>query len=308
VLAAWQRSPVALALSNADVFWVEQGSAEAADGAVKRVPLGGGTPELLARGQAAPRSIVLDSGNPLWTVRGDGPEAGALMRLELDSGSPSALVAGRSRPEGVARNEKKVFWTEWNTGVHLAELTGSGETSIPSSDDRRFPYAIAAARDAVCWTEYGMSQDSGRVMCSDIDTRTGAVAPGRVVGGAERTPHAIALETDAAGNAVAVVWANYGSGEIVQGRPREVDSRQVLARDQDGPSGVALDADAVYWTSRGKAAVVRLSRRDDGATPEVVASGRYNPGAIAVNRDAVFWVDEGSPGRANGAVVRLARR
>lgn len=75
-----------------------------------------------------------------------------------------------------------------------------------------------------------------------------------------------------------------------------------LAKDQDEPSLVTLDATHVYWTNRGGlGAVMRIEKR--GGTPEVVGATPLPPGGLEVDADAVYWSDHADLGK----VWRIAK-
>ncbi|WP_437611740.1 hypothetical protein WMF20_06875 [Sorangium sp. So ce834] len=314
VLAARQRSPMSLAVSDEAVFWTEQGSLSApADGAVKRVARTGGRPETLASGQAAPRQIALgEGGRVFWTNHGIGNRESALMRLIVGSNKPERLLDEPSsgRPgalEGLATNGDRLFWTQLSGSPgepgSVGQMELSRRVAEPVFDAGSYPYRIAAADSVVCWTDHGAGE-TGEVRCREAD----AAAP-VIVGDRESTPYGIALD---ARDPVEVFWVNYRSGEVVRGAV-DGSRRDVLVEGCKGPYGVALDEQLIYWTNRGDGTVKALPR---GAAPGVgcgagqvltLAEGQRSPGAIAAPAGAIYWVNEGSAGEADGAVVRRAK-
>lgn len=318
VLAARQRRPSSLAVSDEEVFWTEQGSlgepeCGPRDGTVKRVALQGGTPETLASGQAMPRQIVLDRANDrvLWTNRGgDDAAASALMQRSLDRGEPSVLYEppvgeGGSAPggrlEGLATDGKSVFWTLLRgAGVSGSDASGSVQ-SLPLQGrempkrhaDVESSYRLAAGDGVVCWTDHGKPGGKGAVSC--LDLKSGEKTP---IGEEEQDPYGIALD------GTEVFWVNFG-GEVVRGDVRG-GGREVLFKGDPGPYGIALDEDWVYWTNRLDGTVSRLRREAPRDEPMTLAAGQRSPAAIAVDTRAIYWINEGSR-CDDGAVVRLAK-
>ncbi|MGK3966301.1 hypothetical protein WMF38_19215 [Sorangium sp. So ce118] len=328
VLAARQRSPISLAVSEEGVFWTEQGALSGpdgfkGDGAVKRIPREGGAPETLASEQAAPRHLALDgaNGRVLWTNRGAGAGKAALMRRRLGGGDAGALLNEQQLQElgpwgtleGLATNDEHLFWTQLS-GTEVRGRVGraslDGQTRATLSE-RLFANRVAASSNVACWTELGQDDpapdavdDEGTVWC----LKNGDTEPVKV-GERQRKPYGIALD---ARNAREVFWVNLG-GEVVRGAV-DRNAPEVLFEDHDhpGPYGIALDERRVYWTNLMQGTVSTLPRdappnsdcRSDSCT---LATGQRKPGAIAVDAGAIYWVNEGSPGEANGAVVRLAK-
>lgn len=302
VLAAWQDSPVALALDDTQVYWINQGTSGGVDGAVRSIARAGGAPITLADKQATPRSIVVDQGRALWTNRGETDNDGSLMAFS-PGGSAGSLLTGLDQPEGLALAGGLVFWTQYSGGVFRA--TSLGANSAPLEADSGAPYGIAAAADRVCWTDHR----AGSVTCQPLVSGVPAGDP-LPISGEEATPHAIALDVDAEGKATAVYWVNLGAmeraGEVVRVSlvGGVIGEREVLASGQPHPIAIALDEASVFWTNRGDGTVMKLLKTG-GKAPEAIATQQHNPGAIVAAGDAIVWVNEGKPGARNGAVVRL---
>ncbi|WP_433933939.1 hypothetical protein AB3662_05820 [Sorangium cellulosum] len=334
VLAARQRSPIALAVSEDGVFWTEQGTLsdehEAlehnVDGAVKRVARVGGPPETIASKQAVPRHLALGDGDEVfWTNRGvAGAAATALMRWSPGGGNARPWLnveqLGHSGSlEALAMDGESLFWTQLPDGgalgrVGFAMLDPRDEPAPATLADTHHANRMAAANNVVCWTDVG--QDS-----AENDTANGSVQCKKrssseivSVGAGERKPYGVALDAE---NPAEVFWVNF-EGEVVRAS-LDGARRDVIFQDLDapGPYGIALDERRVYWTNRIQGTVNVLPRdappgsacRSGACT---LATGQLNPGAIAVDGDAIYWINEGSPvvgstGKADGAVVRLAR-
>ncbi|WP_438027494.1 hypothetical protein [Sorangium sp. So ce233] len=335
-LAARQRSPTALAVSEDGVFWTEQGTLSEelepnVDGAVKRVAREGGAPETIASKQAVPRHLALGgNGAVFWTNRGvAGAAATALMRWIPRGGNAKPWLnveqLGHSGSlEALAMDGESLFWTQLPDGgalgrVGFAMLDTRDEPTPGKLADTHHANRMAAANGVVCWTDVG--QDSAANDAAKGSVRCNRRSSPEIVsvGAAEQTPYGIALDAESPAE---VFWVNF-EGEVVRasldGARRDVIF-QDLDQDLDvdgGPYGIALDEHRVYWTNRGQGTVNMLPR---DAPPRsacrpgacTLATGQLNPGAIAVDGDAIYWINEGSPvvgstGKADGAVVRLAK-
>jgi len=84
-------------------------------------------------------------------------------------------------------------------------------------------------------------------------------------------------------------WAD-GGGTISQAN-LDGSSRQAVVSGQDGPAGVAVDAEHLFWTDAagGTVWVANL----DGSDPQRLATGQNSPAGVAVGGGHLFWASSG---------------
>lgn len=91
--------PTALAVDATSVYWVD-GSA------VKKVPVGGGAPMILASGQSNPGGIVVDAAHIYWSSYG----AGTITRANLDGSAAAVVATGQRQPFSMATDDLAIYW------------------------------------------------------------------------------------------------------------------------------------------------------------------------------------------------------
>jgi hypothetical protein len=313
VIAGGQAHPVALVLRGGKVYWTNGGTFGMSDGTVKRVAHEGGKPAVIASAQAWPRDITADDTHVFWTNGGAGtPGTGSLMQAALGSAGGTELTGGLSWPEGVVADSSNLYYTE--PGSSDISIFSIGLNEKQKFQVGNYPYRVAKGTKNLYWVNEGtLNSDppDGSVVRAGLNVIQGEVPPPQVLADKQGTPRALALDYDSSGGEIAVYWANFsvfgGLGEIV--RLSLSDSTiTVLASGEDSPNGIAVDADNVYWTTRGEGAVKMLSKSSQaGDAPIVLATGQRKPGAVAIDENAIYWINEGVWDKADGAVMRLAK-
>jgi hypothetical protein len=91
--------PLAIAVDAASVYWVDRA-------AVKKVPIGGGTPVVLASGQNDPAGLVVDDHHIYWSNYA----GGTVTRANLDGSDPHDVASGQRQPFSMAADDLAIYW------------------------------------------------------------------------------------------------------------------------------------------------------------------------------------------------------
>jgi hypothetical protein len=92
-LASSQATPSWLVTDATHVYWTNVG-----DRTVMKVPIGGGTPELIAHVAGDPGAIAVDRDNVYWIAQGDE----YVMSAPITGGAPKMLAKGPTGAVGIA--------------------------------------------------------------------------------------------------------------------------------------------------------------------------------------------------------------
>jgi hypothetical protein len=80
---------------------------------------------------------------------------------------------------------------------------------------------------------------------------------------------------------------------------------QLLARGQQTPWGIAIDATSVYGTNFNGHTVMKVPL--DGGASVTLASEQNFPHWIAVDETGVYWVNQGNVGSTDGTVMKVSK-
>ncbi|MBL4686713.1 MAG: hypothetical protein JKY37_19100 [Nannocystaceae bacterium] len=241
-------TPYELALDDQHLYW----TSNADDGAVLRVPVGGGETELVASA-INPRTVDVAGGSVYWG--GYDGVSGELYRAPVD-------------PLGPAEN--------------IGSFLGGGISDLVATETNVFASTHTELDDVAFIVPPPNGPPVGSVFMLDPDNIDPEQMP-LVTGMAQ--PWGLALSGDT------LVWAN-GDGVAMHApnsiQSAEIGSAAAvqLAGDQAAPWGIAADAEFVYWTDSNTVNAVRIA----GGTPEVLATQQNAARYITVDDAFVYWV------------------
>jgi len=92
-------TPFSLAVDAESVYWAD-------GGAVKKVPVAGGSPVVLASAQNQAFGIVVDANHVYWSSYGDG----TINRANLDGSEAAPVATGQRHPYTMAADDLAVYW------------------------------------------------------------------------------------------------------------------------------------------------------------------------------------------------------
>jgi hypothetical protein len=176
---------------------------------------------------------------------GGSGEGGGGAGSACEPGAVTAMVTSKLGAYGVAVDEASLYWASRAGSVETKPLLG-GEPSVIATGQS--PRDVVVDQDTIYWVD----QDQGTVLA-----RNKAGGPTLVIAESQPRPGAIAQDEQH------VYWANAGSdiaGSIVRAG-KDGSSVTVLAEVEQA-LGVAVDGDAVYFTSYGTAqGVFRIDKQ-----------------------------------------------
>jgi hypothetical protein len=114
VLADARPRPSQIAIDDARIYWVEEGSSWTPDGngAVATIAKSGGAVTELASGQPRPIALVLHDDDVYWANGPTGSLNGTVQRVSKNGGAPTLVVGARNTIGALAVAGDRIYWTE----------------------------------------------------------------------------------------------------------------------------------------------------------------------------------------------------
>jgi sugar lactone lactonase YvrE len=277
-LANGNFSPVALAVTDAGVYWTNQGTTANSfnDGTVMGAPLDGGAPMTIATAQLDPHGIAADSVNVYWASgRNYGGTSGSVVEAPLDGGLPNTLATNLYEPSAVAIDSTTVYFSLVNGGqngsIGSVPIDGGGMTTI-SSDARTYPDSIAVDSTNVYWAGGANVERVNFSGLVQADVFAGVNKPNSVVASA------------------GTVYAAYQPGSIFS-IPTDGGVPALIAAGLGAPQGMAINpsGSALCWSEWANSSIVSMSV--DGGVRVSIASGVAAPAVAVSAADNAYWWD-----------------
>ena len=218
------------------VYWANLTST----GAIRRVPVGGGSVSSLTGPLNGPAWPALFNGQVYWANNG----AGTIMRVPTGGGPAETLVSGQSFPGWVAPSAAGLFWSNNSASGSVYRAGVSGQSPTPIATALASPHRVVVHNGTVYWTEAG----SGRIMRSGTDGSFVSLVQAEPAG-----PEGLVVDLSH------LYWTNNQTGTISR-RVRWLPGSTVIASGQGTPKDLAEDASAIYWTNFGDGRVMRLAK------------------------------------------------
>ncbi len=290
VLASGHSNPSALAVTSSEVVW-------ASDGAIVKVPIGGGAPQTLAQSDTV-LALAIDSGYVYWTAA-PYPD-GTVMKAPLTGGATTTLATGQDfevAAFNVAVSGGIVYWI---AGGGIMSVPTSGGSPVVFQPGLVGPMALAAGR--AYWFQ---NEDAGTY--STIQTRELAAGTraANLAGWNLSSPSwnsnlVAATVYQLAVSTTDVYWAmgagfggNVDAGSLMRvsfcgGEASPID-------DGDFDTAVAVDDDSVYWASRDANFTYRISKAPRaGGAPVVVVPAVENLTSLVLDATSVYYTENGT--------------
>ncbi len=222
-----------IATDATTVYWANTGSGE-----LKSAPLGGGTVSSLWSGPIG-TPIAVDPHHVFWA---DGT-ADALMMANLDGSAPTAIATSQPSISSIAAHSGHVYWISASRLMEMDIASRTPNTLLPSLNHGK---SVAVDATHIYWVE-------GDWDLPNNELNRMPKSGGSVDTIATRSAFAIALDTSHV-----YVADNYG-GDIWR-VSKSGGTTEVLASGQPYPLDIAVDNEAVYFSSETDGGVGKVAK------------------------------------------------
>jgi hypothetical protein len=140
--------PSSIVTDGSFLYWTDL-----TDKSVKKCPIGGGVPVVLASGQKHPLALAVDDANVYWADS----EAGRILRCTKGGGIPFVLSSDQVEPTALAIDGTNLYWTDRKRGTIMRVALGGG-TPIELVSGQDGPDSIAVDETAIYWANGGTGE------------------------------------------------------------------------------------------------------------------------------------------------------
>jgi len=232
-IACDEGTPRESTTSASYVFWVDIGVDE-----LRRAPLDGSSFTTLWSGQVG-TPVAVDTGYIYWYADG----ASAVMRADHDGGGATQVATGQNNVGSLAAEGGFVYWS---TASAIFELEVGVGSPTPLVQGLTSPRSVVVDDDYAYFAtgQWGVDEAVRRVPrgggAAELLTDTGGA-------------YVIALDATH-------VYAAANHDGVIFRIPKDGGTPEVLATGQPFPFDIAVDDEAVYWSSETDAAVAKVAK------------------------------------------------
>jgi hypothetical protein len=151
------------------MYWTD-----AMAGTVMKVAIDGGSPTMLASGQATPTGIAVDGSDAYWTNEPLN-QAGSVMKVPLACGAPDSIATGQNRPRHIAVDASNVYWTNLGRRESPRRIGKQGAKVGWRSLDVVHPFVSASSAARL---SLQLDRDPVALLDSMLASGGGGLAPG----------------------------------------------------------------------------------------------------------------------------------
>jgi hypothetical protein len=209
--------------------------AETEPGTVSKIPLAGGSPVVIARGQAGPRDVKVKAGFVYWANH----RGGTVARAPIGGGEAQVIAHGQKRPRGLALDDQSAYWADdvYETLVK-SPLAGGGRQALGKEDDLADMTADATGL-------YFTRAERGEV----VRFKSGM----KVLASKEEMPTALAVD------ATHLYWGCSKTGTLRR-MPKEGGAVETLASGQGVIGAIAPTGRYIFWSAASQSRLMRMPR------------------------------------------------